>query len=49
MNQQQISYFVSIKKGRPDQNLLPPNTPKQVKNSDKLANKIDGVLLGRRS
>jgi hypothetical protein len=31
MNQQQISYFVSIKKGRPDQSLLPPNTPKQVK------------------
>ena len=30
MNQQQISYFVSFKKGRPDCNLLPPNTPKHV-------------------
>lgn len=30
MNQTQISYFVTVKKGRPDQTLLPPNTPKPL-------------------
>ena len=31
MNHQQISYYVTIKKGRPDKSALPPNTPQPVK------------------
>lgn len=27
MTQQQISFYVTVKKGRPDKNLIPPNTP----------------------
>jgi hypothetical protein len=30
MSQQQISFFVTVKKGRPDKNLIPPNTPLPV-------------------
>ena len=31
LNQQQISYFVTVKKGRPDLNLLPKDCPKGMK------------------
>lgn len=31
MTQQQISFYVTVKKGRPDKNLIPPNTPVGVR------------------
>jgi len=31
MSQQQISFYVTVKKGRPDKSLIPPNTPQPVK------------------
>lgn len=46
MNQQQISFYVTMKNGRPDKSFLPPNTPKQVFIYYKTVNKINGVLLG---
>ncbi len=30
MSQQQISFFVTVKKGRPDKALIPPNAPSAV-------------------
>lgn len=30
MTQQQISFYVTVKKGRPDKSLIPQNTPGQV-------------------
>ena len=31
MTQQQISFFVTVKKGRPDKSLIPHNAPPAVK------------------
>ena len=30
MTQQQIWFYVCVKKGRPDKNLIPPHTPKSL-------------------
>lgn len=50
MTQQQISFFVTVKKGRPDKSLIPQNTPPAVgPNFINLVYKTDGDVLGPRT